>query len=69
MTEEEFRALLKVRDDDMELVIEPETVWTVQLVNAQGTVSMNRWASSHDKEMALETLANKYFKGEDADPK
>ena len=53
----------------MELVIEPETVWTVQLVNAQGTVSMNRWASSHDKEMALETLANKYFKGEDADPK
>jgi hypothetical protein len=69
MTEEEFKALLKVQGNEMKLVVEPETVWTVQLVTADGTVSMERWASSHDKEMALEILANKYFKGEDADIK
>jgi hypothetical protein len=69
MTEEEFKALLKVQGNEMKLVVEPETVWTVQLVTADGTASMERWASSHDKEMALEILANKYFKGEDADIK
>lgn len=67
MTEEEFRALLKISDANLDLVLVPETVWTAQLVTKDGTVSMARWASSHDKEMALETLANKYFKGEDAD--
>jgi hypothetical protein len=69
MTEEEFKALLKVQGNEMKLVVEPETVWTVQLMTADGTASMKHWASSHNKEMALEILANKYFKGEDADIK
>lgn len=69
MTEEEFKALLKVRGDGLKLEVISETIWTVMLSDESGATTMDWWASSDNKEMALETLANKYFKGEDADPK
>lgn len=67
MTEEEFNALLKVRDDKSKLVVNQKIVYEAFLVDAEfGSVSMSRWASSEDKELALETLAEKYFKAADA---
>lgn len=62
MTEEEFRALLKVKGEEYELVVEPQTVWNVMLVHPEfGSASMARWASSTDKGMALDQLAEKFF--------
>jgi IS5 family transposase len=67
MTEEEFRALLKVQGDEKYLKVVPEAMWTVLIVNKAGTPYLNLWATSSDKEMALETLAEKYFGGNNAD--
>jgi hypothetical protein len=67
MTEEEFKALLKVRGDGYELTVNAKTVYEAYVAAPNGTVSMGRWASSEDKETALETLAAMFFGESDAD--
>jgi hypothetical protein len=66
MTEEEFKALLKIRGDGYELVVKEKVIYEAFLQSPIGTVSMERWASSEDKEMALDTLAEKFFGGNSA---
>ena len=61
MTEEEFRALLKISRDDVELELVPKVIWHAQIVS-QKTPEFPMWACSEDKEMALEQLAEKFFK-------
>lgn len=62
MTEEEFKALLKLKGEKLTLVIEPQVVWTAMLEGGEfNAISQGRWASSTDKETALEMLAKKYF--------
>jgi hypothetical protein len=67
MTEEEFRALLKIQDgDDAELIIESEVIWTAKIrfdLNKQAKVI---WSSSTDKDLAIEDLAYQYFGDESA---
>jgi hypothetical protein len=67
MTEEEFRALLKLRDEQFELVVESQVVWSVMLVGPQGQTNMSLWASSTDKKIALDQLAEKFFGDKSAD--
>jgi len=66
LTEEEFKALLKIRGDGYELVVKEKVIYEVFLQSHIDTVSMERWASSEDKEMALDTLAEKFFGGDSA---
>lgn len=67
MTEEEFKALLKMRDgENSELIIESEIVWTVKVrfdIKKQPKVL---WASSTSKETALEDVAHQYFRDKSA---
>jgi hypothetical protein len=66
MTEEEFKALLKIRGDGYELVVKERVIYETFLQSPIGTASMERWASSEDKEMALDMLAEKFFGGDSA---
>lgn len=67
MTEEEFKALLKMRDgENSELIIESEIVWTAKVrfdIKEQPKVL---WASSINKEVALEDVAHQYFRSKSA---
>ena len=68
MTEEEFEALLKLKGANYKLVVNPQVMWEVSLIDSEfGTTSMARWACSSDKELALDQLAEKFFEGDSAD--
>ena len=62
VTEEEFRALLKLQDgDNSEFILESEVVWTAKVrfdINEQPKMI---WSSSTDKQLAIEDLAYQYF--------
>ena len=68
VTEEEFRALLKLQDgDDSELIVESEVVWTAKVrfnISEQAKII---WSSSTDKQLAIEDLAYQYFGNKSAD--
>ena len=67
MTEEEFKALLKMRDGEYsELIIESEIVWTVKVRFDIKEQSKMLWASSTSKEIALEDVAHQYFRNKSA---
>lgn len=62
MTEEEFRAVLKVYDPEARLEVKSETIWTVTAVIPQEDAPpMGFWTSSSDKELALEDLSWQLF--------
>lgn len=68
MTEEEFKALLKLKGANYKLVVEPQVVWNASLIDLEfGSASMARWASSTSKELALDQLAEKFFESDSAD--
>lgn len=68
MTEEEFRALLKIQGgDDAELIVESEVVWTAKIRFDINTQPKLLWSSSTDKDLAIEDLAYQYFGDESAD--
>jgi hypothetical protein len=62
MTEEEFRVLLKLKESELELVVEPSTIWQVFLVHPEDRVmDASLWCYSEDKQTAIENLAKRYF--------
>ena len=62
MTEEEFRAVLKVYNPDAELEVKSEVIWTVTaLIPQEGRRPMGLWTSSSDKELALDDLSWQLF--------
>jgi hypothetical protein len=62
MTEEEFRALLKLQNgEDAELIIESEVVWTATVRFDINTHPKILWASSTDKDVAIEDLVYQFF--------
>jgi hypothetical protein len=62
MTEEEFRAVLKVYNPDAELEVKSEVIWTVTaLIPQEGKRPMGLWTSSSNKELALEDLSWQLF--------
>lgn len=62
MTEEEFRALLKIQDgEDSELIVNSEVVWTATVRFDINTQPKLIWSSSTDKDLAIEDLAYQYF--------
>lgn len=68
MTEEEFRALLKVQDgEDSKLTLESEVVWTAKVHFDLKVQPKIMWSSSTDKQLVLEDLAYQYFGSKSAD--
>jgi hypothetical protein len=69
MTEKEFRALLKIHGE-YELVINKKVIYEAFLVNTEtGGTSLSNWATSEDKELVLDTLAEKFFGDSSANTK
>ena len=59
MTEEEFKALLKVKEDSAMLEITEEVVYTAVLKFKYG--GGGYWATSTSKEQAINDLVDQYF--------
>jgi hypothetical protein len=69
MTEEEFRALLKIHGK-YELVINEKVIYEAFLVSTEtGGTSLSNWASSENKEIVLDTLVEKFFGDSSANTK
>ncbi len=62
MTEEEFKALMKIKDPTAKLTLEAEIIWTaaVTTIGADGQ-KRGYWTTSSDKELALEEIAHQFF--------
>jgi hypothetical protein len=62
MTEEEFRALIKVKNETAELTLESELVWTAAItVIGEDGKKRGYWTTSSSKELAIEEIAHQFF--------
>lgn len=62
MTEEEFRAVLKVYDPEARLEVKSEVIWTAEVYfQKEGYGAQMLWSTSSDKGLALDDLSWKIY--------